>query len=133
MGVARGVVIGAVLVLSLAGSSVLAAEPPAGPGERKTCDAYAMQAQSFARGREAGVTLEQQLGAAAAACERTPTSRSACKDFPARARAVYEGNWTVDEAGKNVRADCGRYVSADPATSPPTGASPRPSPSAARR
>lgn len=101
-------------LIALAASAVAVAgsyESLSETDQRRLCNAYATQAGMFARGREAGVSLESHLKAAAAACQKRPSSRSACKDFPALAAEVHAGKWTVEEAGKKVRADCKHYIS----------------------
>lgn len=78
--------------------------------ERTSCDAYATAAENFARGREAGLSLETHLTAAAVACRNNPTSATACKGFPKLAAAVHAGKWTVAEAASKVKADCRHYI-----------------------
>jgi len=78
--------------------------------ERRSCDAVATQAERFARGREAGMSLETHLTAAAVACKEHPDSNAACKSFPELARRVHAEKWTATDAGQRVKKDCHSWI-----------------------
>lgn len=78
--------------------------------ERSSCDAVATQAERFAGGREAGMSLETQLTAAAVACKEHPDSNAACKTFPELARRVHAEKWTAADAADRVKKDCRSWI-----------------------
>ena len=81
------------------------------PADQATCHAFAQEAVRFARGRDAGTSLDDHLKAVGVSCVHRPDT---CEGFRLVARDVHQHQWSVADAGVRVQENCKRYLEAAP-------------------